>query len=340
MENQKRKLGSTVIIPAYEPDGKMNELVRALRRHGLHVVVIDDGSGESCQPLFESVSELGATVLRHDANRGKGRAIKTALEYLIAHDCSNDAVIADADGQHAVNDILRVAQAQRDHSLSVILGVRPIERMPFRSKLGNVAAKRLFQLRTGLEISDTQTGLRGIPSFLFSEMAALPGERYEYEMNMLLLLKRANISFVEIPVDAIYIDDNRSSHFRPLRDTARILWQFLTYSAASMLCAAAEYLLYTLFLGIGLSTPFSYGGSRLFSAAMNFSLNRASVFHIGFRIGSAVKYALLVFINIGVGSLGTSMLMTAGMHGVFAKMLVDTALFVSNYFIQKKLIFV
>jgi putative flippase GtrA len=171
-------------------------------------------------------------------------------------------------------------------------------------------------------------------------MVSLQGERYEYEMNMLLFLKRGNISHVEIPIEAIYIDHNRSSHFRPLLDTARIFKQFFAYSVTSLLCAGADYLLYALFAAIGFLTPFAYAGARLCSAAMNFSINRAKVFHNGYHMDSAAKYALLVLANIGAGSFCANILTGAGLPGVLAKLLVDTVLFAANYYIQKRLVFV
>lgn len=332
---------STVIVPAYQPDEKLNALAKALAAEGFDVVVVDDGSGEGYRALFEKASHDGAKILRHSTNCGKGRAIKTALDYLLAHRPDiGCAIIADADGQHSVTDIKAVAKAQREHADAVILGVRPISAMPPRSRAGNTLARFLFRLQTGIWVSDTQTGLRGIPGKLFEAMAQIKGERYEYEINMLFFIKREGIRLCEIPIEAIYLNGNRSSHFRPLCDTLRILEQFLIFSCSALLCAGVDYALFALTAGLSLPLPACYALARIASGTLNFSLNRAAVFHARLAFGCAAKYALLVISNILAGALIVEALAGVAGASLVAKLIADVCLFGANYYIQRKFVFI
>ncbi len=215
-----------VVIPAYEPDEKMLALLRELGEHFRRVVVVDDGSTKAGN-IFNEAKRYVERVLVHPTNRGKGAAIKTALNYL----GEVDVITADADGQHTVKDILRIAEGLKTHRNGLVLGVRAFAgKVPLRSRFGNWWTKQFFSLLTGLKIKDTQTGLRGIPSSLVSRLSALPGERYEYEMVMLADAKHHAQKPLQLPIETIYIEDNRSSHFSPLKDTVRIyraLFRFL-----------------------------------------------------------------------------------------------------------------
>jgi glycosyltransferase involved in cell wall biosynthesis len=236
-----------VVIPAYEPDKKIETLVQALIGR-IPVLVVDDGSGGAYTGIFQAIEDMGAIVLHHTQNRGKGAALKTAFEYLQKIGANAHVVTADADGQHSVEDILMIASALRQYAGTVILGGRDVSQMPFRSRFGNTITRSVFRLLTGSEISDTQTGLRGIPANLIGKMMTVVGERYEYEMNMLLALKKWDISFVELPIQTIYLDGNRSSHFHPLRDGLRVFVQLFRYTFISLMCALLDYGLYCLLI--------------------------------------------------------------------------------------------
>lgn len=210
----------TVLIPAYQPDGQLTALVGRLREAFAHVVLVDDGSTEG-RAVFDAVRAQVDAVLVHPANRGKGAALRTGLAWIRDHQPDAAGVVtADADGQHRVADIVRVATALADQSDGLVLGVRHFGRhVPFRSRFGNHWTTLFFWLFTGLWIRDTQTGLRGIPRALFDRLLALRGDRYEYEMRMLVDARRHAQKPLQLPIETVYIDGNRSSHFNPLRDT-------------------------------------------------------------------------------------------------------------------------
>ncbi len=327
----------TVIIPAYEPDAKLEALVQTLIKK-IPVLIVDDGSGGAYTGIFRSIEEMGATVLHHDQNRGKGAALKTAFEYLQKSGTNSHAVTADADGQHRVEDILMIASALEQYADTIILGGRDVSQMPFRSRLGNTVTRSVFHLLTGLNISDTQTGLRGIHANLIGQMLTVAGERYEYEMNMLLALKKWGISFVELPIRTIYLEGNRSSHFHPLKDGFRVFAQLFRYTLISFGCAILDYGLYCLLIRMFLPS-WSYAIARIFSACFNYQMNRRMVFQAGPSAKSAIAYALLAGFSMAAGALGTGLLSSLAINSVFAKLVLDTLLFAVNYLVQKKIIF-
>lgn len=203
-------------------------LVQKLNERFERLVIVNDGSTRGLETLA-AVEPLVEKVLVHSANRGKGAALKTAFDYLGAV----DVVTADADGQHKLEDIVKVAEALRTQREGLVLGVRAFDgKVPFRSRFGNWWTRIFFFLLTGLYVRDTQTGLRGIPAELVSRVRALEGERYEYEMVMLADAKRHAAKPVQIPIETIYLNNNAESHFSPFKDTVRIYRALFRYLAS------------------------------------------------------------------------------------------------------------
>ncbi len=216
-----------VVMPAYEPASELPGRIRRLQEEmDAPVVVVDDGSSAACRQAFDDAAKLpGCSVLRHDVNRGKGAALKTAFSFVVENLRDRAGVIAvDADGQHAPEDCRRLAEALVEGPRALYLGVRDLSlgKTPFRSWWGNRWTAMEFAMLFGRWVSDTQTGLRAfrmsdIPFFL-----SIPGDGYEYEMAALGRAARAGIPFKTLSIRTIYEADNASSHFSPLRDTIRI----------------------------------------------------------------------------------------------------------------------
>ncbi|GAA3344834.1 hypothetical protein GCM10020358_49660 [Amorphoplanes nipponensis] len=229
------------LLPVYQPSRHLPELMTELRQAapGCHFVIVDDGStGPAAAEVLRQAENLGGTVLRHPGNQGKGVALKTGFGYAAEQHPGLDVVCADADGQHSVADIVRVADRVRDTGHTV-LGVRRFaENVPLRSKVGNTVTQVLFKAATGRGVQDTQTGLRAYPSALLGWLCTVPGERFEYEMNVLLEAARAGHRIEQVVITTTYLDDNSSSHFSALSDSARIYWPLLRYAAASLLTPA------------------------------------------------------------------------------------------------------
>ena len=325
-----------VLIPAYKPDDRLCSLVASLKEK-YRVVVVDDGGGSQYGEIFATAKDLGAVVLTHEVNRGKGAAIKTGLAY--AKDQGADGVItADADGQHTPGDIDRIAEAMAQNPDSFVVGGRDFSQMPPRSKFGNTVTRAVFRLATGVKISDTQSGLRGLPACLFDRMLAVDGDRYEYEMNVLLSLRAWHASYLEIPIETVYIDNNSSSHFHAVRDGLKVFSRVLKYAASSVACTVIDYALYCLLL-LWIPAPYAYGAARVVSASINYQLCRRVVFHAQAGVKSAVGYFALAACSMLIGSVSVSLLSGIGLNSVLAKLIMDCLLFVMNYLVQKHVIF-
>ena len=184
-------LQCAVIIPAYKPDDRLPPYVAALKEAGIgKIVIVDDGSGESYAPLFAGIPQYEVVhIISYVPNAGKGVALKRGMQYLLDH-CPEQkyVVTADSDGQHTVTDVLRMVESLREDDSGLLLGSRDFDQpdVPFKSRNGNKITSTVFKLLYGVWVSDTQTGLRGFSTKLLPTMIAVKGDRYEYEMNMLI----------------------------------------------------------------------------------------------------------------------------------------------------------
>lgn len=210
-------------IPAYEPAPCLPELVKGVLPHVKGCLIVDDGSCRADGVFDELRGLAGVTVLRHSQNRGKGAALKTAFAEIIRRfPTALGTVTADADGQHMPADILRVAESLAAHPEQLSLGVRDFGTgVPFRSRLGNLWTIAEFRLLTGRTVRDTQTGLRGIPLSLLPRLLEIPGNRYDYEIRMLVQAAVHFGDIVQLPISTVYDEGNRTSHFRPFVDTLK-----------------------------------------------------------------------------------------------------------------------
>ncbi|MFC5943184.1 glycosyltransferase family 2 protein [Micromonospora harpali] len=229
-----------VLVPVYEPGQRLPDLLGELRDAApdVPVVVVDDGSSPASDPVLDAARRLGGDVLRHGSNRGKGTALKTGFRHVARAYPGHDVVCARADGQHRVADILRVARAlaDGDGDGAIVLGVRRFDgTVPLRSRIGNGVTGLLFRAATGVGVHDTQTGLRAYPRGLLDWLLAVPGERFEYEMNVLLHAARDGHPVRQTVVATTYLADNASSHFGALRDSARIYLPLLRFAASALL---------------------------------------------------------------------------------------------------------
>ena len=215
----------TVILPAYRPPEQMAEFIRALVSAGFSdILLVDDGSGEDYAALFEQAEKDGVTLLRHEKNRGKGEALKTAFRACIERGTPPKAVItADCDGQHQIDDILNLFYTIRTASKTVLLGVRGFEgAVPLRSRLGNSAASMLMKKLYHFPFDDTQTGLRAFSGDLLERLAEISGTRYEYETRVLITAAREHIAVKALRAQTVYAPKNGTSRYRPVRDSLRV----------------------------------------------------------------------------------------------------------------------
>ena len=336
-----------VVIPAYQPDNKLIKLVEKIHdKSDFKILIIDDGSSPACQKIFDKASQY-ATILRHEVNQGKGHALKTAFQFIKEQNSYGTVVTADADGQHKIWDIFRTANKASENPNKLILGVRAFTgKVPLRSRFGNSLTKALFKLQTGVGVTDTHTGLRAFTTNLIPFMLKIEGQRYEYEMNMLLEASR-QYEILEVPIETIYINDNEGSHFRPIRDGLMIYKNIFKFALSSFSSFLVDYLVYAiaiLFLSTvptGLRIFLANGLARVTSSIFNYSTNKKLVFK---NEDSLVKTGMGYFgLAVGLFVLDTLLIRlfyaVFGMNLLIVKIIVGILLFAVSWTVQKKFIF-
>lgn len=347
-----------IVIPSYEPDENLPVFCNRLKYCGLtNIIVIDDGSGEKYEEFFQEVKKIdGCTVLKHAVNQGKGRALKTAFNYILNHfsEKTVGCVTADSDGQHNVEDVLKCVNSLVENPNSLILGCRDFggEQIPWKSRFGNELTKRICNYLCGIKISDTQTGLRGIPTSFMRILLNVPGERFEYETNMLIEAK-GNYDFVEVPIETVYDSkDNHRTHFDPVKDSIRIYMIFgrifSRYIISSISSFVIDILLFMLFCSLLRNKlPLYYVGistvlARILSSIYNFIVNYVIVFRSKKeKSKSAVRYFTLAIVIMGLSAAFTTIIvwMLRPSTEAVIKIVVDVVLFFASYKIQQKIIF-
>lgn len=215
-----------VVLPSLNPNEKFDRVVDGLREAGFQrILIVDDGSDEQHQTHFQRAEAFPeCSVIRHEVNKGKGRALKDGFTAVLKLFPDTEGVITiDGDGQHLTEDIIACGNRMLEEGNKIILGCRDFDLpgVPPRSVAGNKTTSRMFHLY-GITLSDTQTGLRAIPTRFLSRFTAIEGERFEYETNMLLKMKRRGIAFLEQPIATVYEDENLGSHYNAVKDSWRI----------------------------------------------------------------------------------------------------------------------
>lgn len=345
-----------IIIPAYEPDERMLELLRNIRQDGVNnkIIVVNDGSGQEYDYLYDAAEEYDCIVLRNFVNMGKGRALKYAFNYCLVN-CDNllGVVTADSDGQHSVADIKKCINALIESPNSLVLGCRNFDGddVPAKSKFGNKLTQKICKLLCGINISDTQTGLRGIPKSFMAELLNVEGERFEFETRMLIESKTKYV-IKEIGIQTIYDSkENHKTHFDPIRDSIRIYKIFgsmlIKFIFSSLSSCVVDLLLFHVFSNILRGKISTYiimatVGARIISATYNFLLNHRFVFKSEENYQkSAYKYALLACVQMicSAGFVTIGCQMFSFIPEILVKVIVDTILFMISYVVQREIVF-
>lgn len=330
------------LVPAYEPGPVLLDVVKDLKQCGMKVIVVNDGSQDKFKERFEEVSEY-AKVIGYEQNQGKGVALKTGLRYIKEHyDADCVIVTVDADGQHLSEDAFRICRTAEKKQGTLILGSRKRDRkVPLRSRLGNGMTQFVYRLTTGLKVYDTQTGLRAFHGSMIPKLLSVSGQRYEYEMNILLEFAREKIPIYEEEISTIYLDNNESSHFDTIKDSIRIYKEILKFSASSFISFLVDYVFYGLFLLVTGDLKASNIGARMLSASVNYTLNRMFVFEeeeSSFK--SIFEYAVLAaLILIGNTWVLEMLVYHFGINQMVAKIVTELTFFILSWTIQKFAIF-
>ncbi len=352
-----------IAIPAYKPDEKLLRLLENLRESfSGPILLVDDGGKEACQPIFDAAEKrFGCLVLAHPENRGKGAALKTAFSYIQENFPQTETVVtADADGQHLPKDIFACLKEAEAHPGELILGSRSFQgNVPARSVFGNTLSRWTFRLLIGARVYDTQTGLRAFSADLIPFMLSIPGDRYEYEMQMLCSACREKIGVREITIETVYLEENKSSHFHPLQDARRVygtlwknacskLYQFLSFAFSSGVAWLIDTALFAVFSGIfvnfiassNLVNTVSILPARIISSLVNYLVNRKVVFRNSDKqYKTLTLYALTVILVFFGNNYFTNLFTNLGIHRILSYILSQIICFPVSFLLQKYIVF-
>lgn len=340
-------MSTVILIPAYKPSEALLTLLRELSEQKQTVLVVNDGSDESYNDIFKQAEQY-ATVLHQHPNGGKGATLKKGIRYVkdTLPDC-NGIITADADGQHTVADILALSQKLGETG-GFIIGARKFTgKVPFRSRFGNSLTKLVFLVAAGRKCTDTQTGLRAFSRDLFDFMLNVKGDRYEYEMNVLMQSAQSGIATHEVPIATIYEDDNSSSHFDPIKDSYRIYKTIfinstlIRYGLSAVFCFILDFAALALFENFLPLIAISTLLARCISSPINYLINRIFVFKSNAnKATSFISYIVLAgCVILAKMALMTLLNEVLGVHYVIANISVEVVLFITNFTIQKLFIF-
>ncbi len=355
----------TIVIPAYKPDEKLLSLLAELKNiTSSRIILVNDGSGKEFDPIFEKAASLCDKILIHEINRGKGAAMKTAFAYLLEKGIEKEAVCtADADGQHLPCDILSCLDCATKNPGALVLGSRHFTGdVPARSRFGNTVSRHTFRLLMGKMVYDTQTGLRAFSPSLLPQMLAIKEDRYEYEMQMLCNAVRQKTPIVEVEISTVYLEENKSSHFSPLKDSLKVygllircalgpFFQVISFLFSSCFAFVVDGIAF--FLLLHLLMPLLLGDqtdlidftslliARVISSVLNFAINGKVVFR---NTKNPTRSFVLYFLLVAAIFFANDFLIDQlryglKLHSVPAHILAQAICFPVSFFVQKYIVF-
>ena len=351
----------SVVLPSLDPDEKLIAVVDGLLEYGFtDIILVNDGSKQENLHYFTDLAAQHPEIhlLHHEVNKGKGAALKNAFRYFLANRPDGYGVVTvDGDNQHHPAD----TRACCEHMLKTghtVLGCRDFNQadVPARSSFGNKTTSMIFKIFVGMTISDTQTGLRAIPRGVLEELVEVYGDRFEYETNMLLAFKTKGIVFDEVKIRTVYIEENKSSHFRVIHDSWRIykliLAHFFRYTLSSLASAVVDTGAYSLLSALLPFSGFALTAAagviaRVISSLLNFFMNQRLVF----KTTVDTKKAMLRYYMLALPQMAAQVLLTQGVYALLGipdsanglrtviYAVVMTVLYFMSYMIQQRWVF-
>ena len=353
----------SVVLPSLDPDEKLIAVIDGLLEYGFSdIILVNDGSKQENLHYFYDLAAQHPQIhlLHHEVNKGKGAALKNAFRWFLANRPDGFGVVTvDGDNQHHPAD----TRACCEHMLKTghaVLGCRDFnqEDVPARSSFGNKTTSLIFKIFVGMTISDTQTGLRALPRPVLEELVDVYGDRFEYETNMLLAFKTKGIDFDEVKIRTVYIEENKSSHFRVIHDSWRIykliLAHFFRYTLSSLASAVVDTGAYSFLSWVfsaflkGFALTAAAGViARVISSLLNFFLNQKLVF----QTNVDTRKAMLRYYMLAIPQMAAQVLLTQGVYSLFGipdtagflrtviYAVVMTLLYFLSYMIQQRWVF-
>lgn len=347
-----------VIIPALNPQAELIPYVKTLTNQGFSdILIIDDGSEPSHQEVFDELSKISSVeILVHQTNQGKGAGLKTAFKYYLSHKDNHQwqgVITVDADGQHLVSDVQKVYNEINGASNWLVLGTRKFDadNVPKTSCFGNRTTTGIFRLFYGKTIADTQTGLRGISDELVVHMLDIEGDRFEYEMNMLIWAVQNGVFISEVPIETVYINENESSNFRLIADSfliyKHILKSFLIFIMVAVSSFIIDVSIFQLLIWLlkqltsGARIGLAVVLARICSSLFNYTMNKKFTFKNQEKVKESIfKYYGLMVIELAI-STGIIYLVyqLTFLPELLIKVIVDSMIFIISFFVQKYFVF-
>ena len=333
-----------VIIPAYNPGEIIKQVIFKTKEYIRNIIIINDGCDALNKTFLEELSQFtNITLLSHATNQGKGFAIHTGIEYALKQG-AKIIIMLDSDGQHLPEELPNFITFAKNNKFDLVIGVRTdINKMPLRSKIGNISMAKIFTLLFGQKLTDTQSGYRMMSAeFAKNILKHVPAGRYETEMRMLMFAAKSNIKIDEIPIKTQYFNANSNSKFRPVIDSLRVLGSFAKYTGVAFLSFLIDYSIYIILIHV-FSVHFlsAHIFSRIVSGVFNFIVNKKFVFESDSSIFiSIMKYLLAVVFSLLISTLLLYFLVDiVAFNNSLAKILAETSTFIFNYYILKYFVF-
>ncbi|HEX4343565.1 MAG TPA: PIG-L family deacetylase [Verrucomicrobiae bacterium] len=222
------------ILPCYNVATRCGEVLHDVLDYADQVIAIDDGSSDETGSVLRSIAErhpAKVKVITFLQNCGKGVALLAGFKRALEEIPFDVLVAIDADGQHNARDIPRLVEVCVGQKAALVIGERaPCSSTPWRSRVGNGFTSKLFQRLYPVSPRDTQSGFRAMNRELVEVVVKMiKPQRYETELQILMLALDLHKPLSTVPIETIYFDQNRLSHFRPVKDSIRIYWAFLMW---------------------------------------------------------------------------------------------------------------
>lgn len=334
-----------IVIPAYEPDFHLLDLIDDLNNYfsNFNIIIVDDGSSD--KTLFSDAKKKeNVCVLHHDINKGKGEALKTAFRYIKESGVESIVVTADSDGQHKPLDIKRIFDFYLQHEGTLVLGSRMFENeVPAKSRFGNDVSRGLLRICFNKHLNDTQTGLRAFDTNMIDFMLNIKGSRFEYEMNMLTEAVKNDVCIYEVKIETIYINENKGTHFRPVKDFLKISFSIIKYRLSSILMYLFDFGMFILFTNLFKNNNLGLIHASYISSLIAFGvyliINLSGLFFGDKKILFGKKkltflFMLIVFttMNLGCTYLFNKLIPNFVIDRLLSNLLIMLIVIIGNYF--------
>ena len=341
-----KDLRPIALIPAYKPEAALVDITLELIRSDQFqkIVVVNNGNGPEHETIFKALEETGGVELvRLYVNLGKGAGLKAGINHVVCRFPGAVGIVTmDADGQHLVEDVLKVAAKLIDKPSDLILGSREFQSdVPLRSRFGNLMSRGVMRILGGLRLRDTMTGLRGIPMVFLAPLLRLKTQGFDFELDMLFKAKADGRVIIEVPIQTVYLNENKSSHFNPFMDSLKIYLVFIRFNLSSLLSVIIDYPVFSVLFAMTGNVFASQFVARSCAGIVNYYVNRRFVFKSDRSHKAAIALYLTIWLLMGILSYGLIQLMHArlGTNIYMAKVFAEGLMYIIGFIVQRDFVF-